>query len=412
MRKLIIIVLTTVIFLLISVVYLMNERIETIDNITIEAGESIPDVSSFIVNQKYIGTYDSSILFIDSRVPNTYDVGFQFRRNFYESTLTIQDTTSPTGQAINHEIWLGESIELNDFIKNSSDLTHLTVSYKTKPDFKHVGHQTVEIVLMDTSDNETILTPQLSIKKDSEAPVITGIKDIHIYIGDPIAYKRGVKVTDNRDVKVELVVNNSLVNSKAEGKYPTTYTATDQAGNITTESCYVTVDMRPEDSLSVETVNELADKVLDQIIKPDMTEKEELWTIYKWIRNSIEYTGYSNKSIWLSDAARGIKTGSGDCFTYYAVARALLERSGYETFPVTRLEVYPSRHYWVLVKFNGGWYHYDTCPALLSNPYWCFLKTDEEIAAYTELVKDLKSGYYDYDNSILPEVSTIKIKRP
>jgi len=193
MRKLIIIVLTTAFFLLIGVFYLMNEQIETIDNITIEAGDPIPDVSSFIVNPKYIGTYDSSILFIDSRVPNTYDVGFQFRRNIYESTLTIQDTTPPTGQAIDHEIWLGESIELSEFIKNSSDLTHLAMSYKTKPDFKYVGHQTVEIVLMDTSGNETILTPQLSIKKDSEAPVITGIKNIHTYIGDPISYKRGVK---------------------------------------------------------------------------------------------------------------------------------------------------------------------------------------------------------------------------
>lgn len=412
MRKLKIIVVITMIFLLITVLYSMNRIIETNDNITIEAGELLPDVSAFIVNPKYVATYDPFVMFIDTDVPDTYTVGFQFRSNFYESTLTIVDTTPPTGQSIDHEIWLGESLELSDFITDASDVTPLTMSYKNKPDFKHVGYQAVEIVLMDSSNNETILTAQLNIKKDSEAPVITGIKDIHTYLGDPLAYKRGVKVTDNRDDKVDLLVNNSLVNSKAEGKYPVTYTATDQAGNITVESCYVIVDKKPEDALSVETVYELADQVLDQIIEPDMTEKEKLWAIYIWTRRSIEYTGYSDKSTWLADAARGIKTGSGDCFTYYAVARALLERSGYETFPVTRLEVYYTRHYWLLVKFNDGWYHYDACPALLSNPYKCFLKTDEEIAAYTELVKDLKPGYYDYDNSILPEVATEKVSRP
>ena len=73
--------------------------------------------------------------------------------------------------------------------------------------------------------------PTSTAAPDKVAPVITGTKDIEVYVGDAVSYKSGVSVTDNVDAKPELIIDNSKVDLTKPGVYEVTYTATDAAGN-------------------------------------------------------------------------------------------------------------------------------------------------------------------------------------
>ena len=166
--------------------------------------------------------------------------------------------------------------------------------------------------------------------------------------------------------------DSSKVNLKKEGKYEVPYIATVTAGNTATETITITVLKKPWDYVDPEELDKLADSVLDMIIKDGMSDKEKLKAIFQWTKKRISYTGSTYKKNWMWAAVQGIKKGSGDCFTYYGTARALLTRAGFENLCVTRID---NTHYWNLVKYNGNWYHFDTCPHI-KYPFDGFLRTD------------------------------------
>ena len=70
---------------------------------------------------------------------------------------------------------------------------------------------------------------------------------------------------------------------------------------------------------------------------------------------------HSDKSDWKTGAYTGLTAGRGDCFTYYAVSRALLTALGIDNLAVERVGG-ETRHFWNLVNCGDGWYHFDACP--------------------------------------------------
>ena len=56
-------------------------------------------------------------------------------------------------------------------------------------------------------------------------------------------------------------------------------------------------------------------------------------------------------------------------------------------------------HYWNLVKVDGNWYHFDTCPHYADYPLTSFLLTDAEVAYYSTYQA---VGYYSFDSSLYP----------
>ena len=96
----------------------------------------------------------------------------------------------------------------------------------------------------------------------------------------------------------------------------------------------------------------------------------------------------------------GLTRRKGDCFTYYAVSRALLTAVGIDNLEVTRMGG-PTSHYWNLINCGDGWYHFDATPrSSKMPPFVSFMFTDEEAADYTA-----KAGrsYYAFDGSLYPE---------
>jgi hypothetical protein len=330
--------------------------------------------------------------------PGTHNISLEVDGDIYSSQLEIIDTTPPKANVINQVIWVNDKISPDVFVKNIFDYSDVKVFFGEEPDFSLAGMHKVSIILEDTSKNRTEMAAYLTIREDTEPPVIEGVEDITVYVDERVSYRRNVRVTDNRDAEVELIVDSSKVNLKKEGKYEVTYIATDTSGNTATETITITVLKKPWDYVDPEELDKLADSVLDMIIKDGMSDKEKLKAIFQWTKKRISYTGSTYKKNWMWAAVQGIKKGSGDCFTYYGTARALLTRAGFENLCVTRID---NTHYWNLVKYNGNWYHFDTCPHSSKYPFDGFLRTDAEVAEYSKKRKD-KRNYYTFDKSLYP----------
>lgn len=196
-----------------------------------------------------------------------------------------------------------------------------------------------------------------------------------IYSGEEEKYNffQYVKGVDERKGKVKLEVDTSKVNFEQTGNYTITYTATDEAGNSSTAKAKIAVRVPGK-------VDQYAELVLKTIIKESWSEKHKYQAIYNYTRNHISYVGYSDKSNWEREAINGIKNGAGDCYTYYALARALLTRAGLPNIEVTRVRG-KGHHWWSMVYLKGGWYHYD-CGSRRAGGKFCLL-TDQQLKNYS-----------------------------
>lgn len=239
---------------------------------------------------------------------------------------------------------------------------------------------------------------------DTEKPKITGVKNLTVFIGDRVSYKTGVTVKDNHDTNIALVVDTSGVNLKKVGVYNIAYMAKDTAGNVAQAEATVTVKVKPASPLNEDELNQLADTVLAKIVTEDMTEVDKLWAIFKWTKYNIGYIDSSSHTDWRKGALQGFKQGTGDCFVFYATARMLMERSGFETQTVIRDKGRKTKHFWSLVKVEDVWYHFDTTPTIKKNT--TFLLTDAELALFNKQFKN----YYLFDKTKHPATPTKPLK--
>lgn len=153
-------------------------------------------------------------------------------------------------------------------------------------------------------------------------------------------------------------------------------------------------------SFTQEGLDELVQQAIDQIITPGMTQREQAKAVWSFAKGGISYTGKSDKSNWQAGAYEGLRTRRGDCFTYYAVSRALLTALGIDNLEVQRVGG-PTSHYWNLVNCGDGWYHFDATPRSSKMPYFVsFMFTDKEAADYTARAG---RNYYSFDGSLYPK---------
>ncbi|MBE6554277.1 MAG: DUF5011 domain-containing protein [Ruminococcaceae bacterium] len=235
-------------------------------------------------------------------------------------------------------------------------------------------------------------------------PVFSGLHDIEILQGDGIAYRTGVRATDPEDGVLQFAVDASAVDLDTPGEYVVIYTAVDSAGNRTEERIRVTVVERlvSFDTLWQTVDQKIAAEGLDRLSRADLCER-----LYYYIKANMSYTSDSDKSDWVAEAYRGMTDGEGDCFTYYAMARAFFERLGVSVLTVQRApNVLPSTHYWLLVNMGNeedpAWYHWDVCPHYKEFPLTSILLTDAELLEYNQQV----ANYYTFDASLYPATPT------
>lgn len=235
--------------------------------------------------------------------------------------------------------------------------------------------------------------------KDTEAPVISGVTDIHIRPGESIAYKKNVVVTDNSGEDITVRVNNSGVDTKKIGIYPITYYAEDSAGNYTEVAAKVFVSEVSEEMLEV-----VADNLLSTIITPDMSQKDRAYAVYSWIAYHVAYVDMESGVDPIKAAYDGITKYKGDCYVFGHMAQYLLTRAGVESILVTKEPSNGVDHFWNIINIDGKWYHFD------STPWWdkaqIFMWTDSQLYKYS-IRPAHGEGYYPthpYDKSKYPEV--------
>jgi hypothetical protein len=212
----------------------------------------------------------------------------------FESMLRIVDTIPPVFSVHEVSAYTTSLLTAEQFVTEAEDATALTFYFQKDPVLAE-GTQEVVIVAKDEGGNTTEAVASLTLKADTEAPVMKGVANRTVYIGDGISYKAGVTVTDNCDEDIELQVDSSGVDLNTEGNYHVTYSAKDRAGNETSQTITLTVRRH---AYTQEEVDVLADKVLADIITPEMSDYDKLVAIYDWVRTHVSYINYSEKGCY------------------------------------------------------------------------------------------------------------------
>ena len=343
---------------------------------------------------------------IDLNAEGEYSITLRVGNQELTATLTIRDTVAPTGKPVDGLVFKGGILpDPALLVSDIADAGKVTLRYASEPDVSFSGTVAVVVLLTDAAGN-TAEDP-VTFTVDTQAPVIEGLYDRKIMVDESFSYRSGVTATDDLDPKPKLTIDNSQVNISQPGKYPVIYTATDSAGNQTVVTMYLTVEAKPQGYVELEIVYNMARKILNQITTEDMTDMQVAFAIYDWVKNNIGYTGHSDKSHWTIGAYQAFTDYAGDCFNYYAAAKALYDVAGIPNVDVVKVvtpETSQSSHYWSLINLGDGWYHVDCTPR--SKPGFFFMNTDEELLAYSIKNKNC----HNFDQNAYPDRATESVQ--
>lgn len=248
---------------------------------------------------------------------------------------------------------------------------------------------------------------------DTEAPVISGVKDRTFNIGDTVIYTSGVSAKDNVDGDVEVVVDKSAVSANKAGSYKVIYTATDKAGNIAKAEATFTFKAAVEESASYK---ELSQQLLSQIVDSSMTDGQKVKKVYDYLFSKVYYGARKKAgSTWQEESVLALREilsngiTRGDCFTSAAVAMAVLETMGAQVQWMQNkgAEVCGSNHVWVLCNIGTGWYHFDIThySGVTIDGGKRFMYTDAQLE---EWMKSTGYNRYIWDTSQHPATPTAK----
>ena len=306
--------------------------------------------------------------------------------------VTAVDTTPPTVEKKADGVLYTLHPTSPDAVFSAIDLSPVTVEWIKEPDWNKVGEQSVRIRAIDRYDNMNMHTDTVTLQADTEPPVLYGVVNRTAYVGESIAYLAEVYAEDLVDGQTVVTVTSEVIPDR-EGTYQVVYTSTDLSGNTASATCKFKL---VKATVSEEEVHLLAQQTLQKIVNDDMVTAEKLKAVFDYVRGNVRYVGTSDKSDWRKEAARGFKTGKGDCFTFYSVTRALLDELHIDYMSVTR-KGGRTRHFWVIVNIGTGWYHFDPTIAP-HHKHKCFMWTNKQC--------QVKSYFWRYEKESFPEIAT------
>ena len=238
-------------------------------------------------------------------------------------------------------------------------------------------------------------------EEDTTPPVLSGVHDLTLYQGDTVFYREGVSVTDDLDEAPELSIDSSAVDTTTPGSYTVVYAARDAAGNTAEDTAAVQVLAWQGGFVPLDTIWKTVDAQLGSILTEDMDTRQQVEAIYKWARNSLTYSNHSDKSDRYQAGYQMLLTYSGDCFSYYAATKLMLDRLEIPNIDVrkVKLQESDSDHYWSLVSLDGGasYYHFDATPRYGGGDDFCLI-TDAALDAYS----DAHDHSHNRDKSLYP----------
>ena len=297
---------------------------------------------------------------IDTSKLGEYEITITDGETEYKAKIIIQDTTPPELELKNITIYDDEKInDYKRFIKNVSDASgEPTTLLKTEIDYTKMGEQEITIEAVDVNGNKTEKTAILTIKKDTDGPVISGAKDMTVNKYQEIDYLAGVKATDAKDGSCNVTVDSSKVNTSVAGTYYATYIAKDKKGNSTTVKRKITVNHDQDDT------NAKFEEFYNNYCAG-----KDIVGMANAVRTNVKYnTNWGgNDPVWY-----GLTEGKGNCYVHANILKRVLDRAGYTNQIIHLMD---NSHYWNLVYVNGVWRHIDGTP---SPRHTLGLLTDEQ----------------------------------
>jgi len=373
-----IIVIVTILLAELSffVLYMVAKR-NVIEKVTLEAGNPITADLFFKDYNPEQDKIVSDISTIDTTIPNTYKLMVSITGVEYESVIEIADTVAPTAQAVPQNLIYPDKVKAEDCVTNIEDVSPYNIEFKEEPDFEEVNSREVTVLITDIYGNKSEIQVPLTITKDTIAPKIEGAHDLSFTMDEKIIYRDGITVTDNTDSNPELKIDTSEVDVTKEGIYPVTYIASDKFGNTSRVTVSINIIKKPN-GVNNKKIYSMAQKVLKRIITDDMSDTEKAFRIFNWLWHNVKYVGFHTEMTWQKAAYDGFKKHSGNCFTFYSMAKVMLDIEEIPNMMVSRYPIKKNPHYWNLVYLEGEWYHCDSNPYRDLNCYY-FMRTDEEL---------------------------------
>ena len=356
----------------------------------VELGGEI-NAEDFLKNPKHHAIFTADTVY-NTDILGEYPVSIYSDPYTYECTLEVVDTTAPKLTLKDLTRTMEELPGAKDFVEAADDASgSVNVYFANAVSFDNYGKIPVEIVAEDGSGNKTTASATLNLvsEYDIEPPVIEGQIDKMVYVGQGVSYKNGITVVDNVDKDIDLQVDSSHVDLDTPGEYPVIYTAEDSMGNKDLVEGKVTV---MEQLYTEDEVYALADEVLADIIKPDMSDYDKAHAIYVWIQGNIGYSESTDRDDWLKGAYDGLTKRHGDCYNYFAVGKVLLTRAGIKNEDIEIIPTATRHHFWSVIDCGEGWRHFDSTPRT-DKSFKGFYITDEELMAYSN--QHYRSHNYD-----------------
>lgn len=375
---------------------------------TIEAGTSA-NLQMYITGEPKFPEYVSCNLdfsTVNYVLPQTIRFNIRMYGVNFPCVLEIVDTTPPTAEPVPQTMFSVDEVPpVEECVKNIYDLNETSVKWAEVPDISCGGNIIAKAVVTDSSGNETIVEVPFQVTKDSEAPVISGTKNIEAFVGDPIKYRTDVTVTDDLDPTPELEIDTSQVDLSKAGSYKVIYRARDFSGNISEVEITLKLTKKPKNYVEPEKVYKEANKILKKIIKSNMTDMEKALQITWWVRYNVNYVAKADNSSWTRAAYDGLVKRNGNCYNFAMTAKALFDAAGIENMIIKREPFIYHGHYWNYIKIDGEWYHCDSTPRLKYNSYF-FMYTTKELKNFWH------NGWngYNFKESKYPKSATKSVQ--
>ena len=266
-----------------------------------------------------------------------------------------------------------------------------------------------ELIYRTASGRTARKTATMEVAIDKEPPVISGVRVIAVSVGEAVAYRDGVTVTDDCDGPIKLEVDDSQVDIDTVGEYPITYIATDRIGRETTVESKVNVY---DNKISEEMLWEKLDPIIENEGLKGLSKVDQVQRIWEYVhdRNHIRYDGTSDKGDWVRGAYDALEKRAGDCFTYYSLSKAFFTRLGIENKDIFKApdSGQANSHYWSMVNIGTEaspvWYYYDATRVdeWIKAGYETYLMTDSQMS----FLKSKRSDLYGADLSGYPKTGT------
>lgn len=370
---------------------------------TIEAGSDLPSPYRLVGadGAAYVAGFDETCV----NRPGTYDISMtDAEGKKYKLKLTVRDRKAPvvTPKHVYYPRGIGEPNAL-DFIGSIVEADEYTAYFECDlPDMDQIGDYDIVFRVEDASGNKTKeLHSILTVIEDRTPPVFEKVPELSAYVGEAIAYRKGLVVTDNCGGTVDITVDSSAVDPNTPGDYTVGFTATDLSGNVSWASTTIHIY---ENQITEEELNAKIDAVIARIITPDMNKEAQLRAVYRYVYDHIAYTSDSDKSDWIRAAHDALfMTGSGDCYNYFAAAIAFCRRLGIDYREIERTPgAADGTHFWIMVNIGTDeeprWYHFDCTHLRASYSHSGCLLTDKQLRAFNQF----RAGFYTYDSASYP----------